>query len=40
MGCMEKDTSLNVSIPVLMISKSSGDALNKSMVDNKNGEPL
>ena len=37
---MEKDTSLNVSIPVLMISKSSGDALNKSMVDNKNGEPL
>nr|AAM14939.1 unknown protein [Arabidopsis thaliana]AAM15159.1 unknown protein [Arabidopsis thaliana] len=40
MGCMEKDTSLNVSIPVLMISKSSGDALNKSMVDNKNVELL
>ncbi|WZY91613.1 hypothetical protein YC2023_063942 [Brassica napus] len=40
MGCMEKDTSLNVSIPVLMISKSSGDALNKSMVDNKSVELL
>ncbi|CAH2058262.1 unnamed protein product [Thlaspi arvense] len=35
MGCMEKDASLNVSIPVLMISKSSGDALNRSMVDKK-----
>ncbi|KAG2244865.1 hypothetical protein Bca52824_093284 [Brassica carinata] len=40
MGCMEKDTSLNVSIPVLMISKSSGDALNRSMVDNKSVELL
>ncbi|XP_010508474.1 PREDICTED: signal peptide peptidase-like 3 [Camelina sativa] len=40
MGCMEKDTSLNVSIPVLMISKASGDALNKSMVDKKSVELL
>ena len=35
---MEKDTSLNVSIPVLMISKSSGYALYKSMVEHKSGE--
>ncbi|KAL0739913.1 hypothetical protein Bca4012_081426 [Brassica carinata] len=40
MGCVEKDTSLNVTIPVLMISKSSGDALNRSMVENKSVELL
>ncbi|KFK37150.1 hypothetical protein AALP_AA4G219600 [Arabis alpina] len=40
MGCVEKDTSLNVSIPVLMISKSSGDALNRSIVEKKNVELL
>ena len=38
MGCVEKDVSLNVTIPVLMISKSSGYALYKSMVEHKSGE--
>ncbi|CAF1871824.1 BnaCnng30120D [Brassica napus] len=37
MGCVEKDVSLNVTIPVLMISKSSGYALYKSMVEHKSG---
>uniref|UniRef100_M4F9H4 PA domain-containing protein n=1 Tax=Brassica campestris TaxID=3711 RepID=M4F9H4_BRACM len=35
MVCVEKDMSLNVTIPVLMISKSSGYALYKSMLENK-----
>ncbi|CDY30380.1 BnaA04g24810D [Brassica napus] len=38
--CVEKDTSLNVTIPVLMISKSSGYALYKSMLENKSVELL
>ncbi|RID67530.1 hypothetical protein BRARA_D02607 [Brassica rapa] len=37
MVCVEKDMSLNVTIPVLMISKSSGYALYKSMLENKSG---
>ncbi|KAL0802817.1 hypothetical protein Bca101_057993 [Brassica carinata] len=40
MGCVEKNTSLNVTIRVLMISKSSGDALNRSIVENKSVELL
>ncbi|XVE81085.1 hypothetical protein DITRI_Ditri15bG0034900 [Diplodiscus trichospermus] len=31
MVCSENDTSLNISIPVVMIPKSAGDAVNKSM---------
>ncbi|TYJ42788.1 hypothetical protein E1A91_A03G110900v1 [Gossypium mustelinum] len=31
MVCSENDTSLNISIPVVMIPKSAGDAINKSM---------
>ena len=33
MVCSENDTSLNISIPVVMIPKSEGDAVNKSMAD-------
>ncbi|KAL3507174.1 hypothetical protein ACH5RR_032556 [Cinchona calisaya] len=33
MGCSEKDTNLNITIPVVMISKSGGEALNKSISD-------
>ncbi|XWS35271.1 hypothetical protein CRYUN_Cryun21dG0111800 [Craigia yunnanensis] len=33
MICSENDTSLNISIPVVMIPKSAGDAVNKSMAD-------
>ncbi|WZY90961.1 hypothetical protein YC2023_047696 [Brassica napus] len=40
MVCVEKDMSLNVTIPVLMISKSSGYALYKSMLENKSVELL
>ncbi|XP_010525681.1 PREDICTED: signal peptide peptidase-like 3 isoform X2 [Tarenaya hassleriana] len=40
MGCMDKDVPLNISIPVLMISKSSGDALNRSLVGGKTVELL
>ncbi|VVA90125.1 unnamed protein product [Arabis nemorensis] len=35
MVCNEKDTSLNVSIPVLMIKTSAGDALKKSIMQNQ-----
>lgn len=31
MGCSEKDTNLNVTIPVVMISKSGGEVLKKSL---------
>ncbi|KAK2973812.1 hypothetical protein RJ640_012282 [Escallonia rubra] len=31
MGCPNNDSTLNITIPVLMISKSGGEALNKSM---------
>ncbi|CAH2038812.1 unnamed protein product [Thlaspi arvense] len=40
MACNDKDTSLNVSIPVLMISISSGDALKKSIMQNQKVELL
>ncbi|EOY04904.1 Signal peptide peptidase family protein, expressed isoform 1 [Theobroma cacao] len=33
MVCSENDTSLNISIPVVMIPKSAGDVVNKSMAD-------
>ncbi|XP_039010059.1 signal peptide peptidase-like 3 isoform X2 [Hibiscus syriacus] len=35
MVCSENDTSLNISIPVVMISKSAGDAINKSMEEKR-----
>ncbi|XVF29334.1 hypothetical protein REPUB_Repub15cG0112300 [Reevesia pubescens] len=35
MVCSENDTSLNISIPVVMIPKSAGDALTKSMAEKK-----
>lgn len=38
MVCNEKETSLNVSIPVLMLTTSSGDALKKSIMQNKKGK--
>ncbi|KFK42916.1 hypothetical protein AALP_AA1G054900 [Arabis alpina] len=40
MGCNEKDTSLDVSIPILMIKASAGDALKKSILENKKVEIL
>ncbi|KAJ0092119.1 hypothetical protein Patl1_26230 [Pistacia atlantica] len=40
MVCSENDTSLNISIPVLMIPKSRGDALNKSLVNKQRVELL
>ncbi|XP_018824430.1 signal peptide peptidase-like 3 isoform X1 [Juglans regia] len=33
MDCSDSDAALNISIPVIMISKSGGEALNKSMGD-------
>ncbi|CAK9167727.1 unnamed protein product [Ilex paraguariensis] len=33
MGCSDDDTNSNITIPVVMISKSGGEAINKSMVD-------
>ncbi|XP_011656474.1 signal peptide peptidase-like 5 isoform X2 [Cucumis sativus] len=35
MVCSEKDTALNISIPVVMLPKSSGDALSKLITDGK-----
>ncbi|XWS13237.1 hypothetical protein CRYUN_Cryun36dG0020300 [Craigia yunnanensis] len=35
MVCSENDTSLNISIPVVMIPKSAGDAVNKSMEEKR-----
>ncbi|KAK8488316.1 hypothetical protein V6N11_068443 [Hibiscus sabdariffa] len=35
MVCSENDTSLNISIPVVMIPKSAGDAINKSMEEKR-----
>ncbi|CAA7026484.1 unnamed protein product [Microthlaspi erraticum] len=40
MACTEQDTSLNLSIPVLIITTSSGDALKKSISQNKKVELL
>ncbi|KAH7531126.1 hypothetical protein JRO89_XSUnG0017800 [Xanthoceras sorbifolium] len=40
MVCSKNDTSLNISIPIVMIPKSRGDALNKYMVDDEKVELL
>ncbi|KAG6725979.1 hypothetical protein I3842_02G058000 [Carya illinoinensis] len=40
MVCSNSDTALNISIPVIMISKSGGEALNKSMGDGQKVELL
>ncbi|KAG7013864.1 Signal peptide peptidase-like 2 [Cucurbita argyrosperma subsp. argyrosperma] len=40
MVCSEKDTALNISIPVVMLPKSSGDALTKLITDGKRVELL
>ncbi|KAJ4723033.1 Signal peptide peptidase-like [Melia azedarach] len=40
MVCSENDTSLNISIPVVLIPKSRGDALNKSLVEQQRVELL
>lgn len=40
MVCSDNDTAQNVSIPVVMISKSGGEALNKSMADGQKLELL
>jgi hypothetical protein len=40
MVCSDNDTAQNVSIPVVMISKSGGEALNKSMADGQKCESL
>jgi hypothetical protein len=40
MVCSDNDTALNLSIPVVMIPKSAGEALNKSMASGHKGKPL
>lgn len=40
MVCSEKDTALNISIPVVMLPKTSGEALNKSITGGKRVEIL
>ncbi|PON66904.1 Peptidase A22B, signal peptide peptidase [Parasponia andersonii] len=40
MVCSENDTALNISIPVVMIPKSGGEALNKSLASGKRVELL
>ena len=40
MGCSKNDTDLNIRIPVVMIQRSGGDILNKSMGDGKTGKLL
>lgn len=40
MVCAENETALNISIPVVMISKSGGEALNKTMASGKRVELL
>lgn len=37
MICSENETALNISIPVVMIPKSGGEALNKSIASGKKG---
>ena len=37
MACTEGETPLSLTIPVLMITTSSGDALKKSLMANKKG---
>lgn len=38
MVCSDNDTTLNITIPVVMIPKSGGEAINKSMVHGGVGE--
>lgn len=38
MVCADNDTALNITIPVVMIPKSGGEAINKSMVHGGVGE--
>lgn len=38
MGCEKNISALDISIPVVMIPKSAGAYLNKSMVDGQKGE--
>lgn len=38
MVCNENDTSLNVTIPVVMIPKSAGENLRKSLANGERGE--
>lgn len=40
MGCSDNDKNLNVTIPVLMISKSGGEVIKNSMSDGHSGELL
>ena len=40
MVCSDNDTAINVSIPVVMIPKSGGETLNKSLASGQKGEPL
>lgn len=40
MACTEGETSLSLTIPVLMIPTSSGDALKESLMANKKGKFL
>lgn len=40
MVCADNDTALNISIPVVMIPKSGGEALNKSLANGQKGESL
>ncbi|KAG7025296.1 Signal peptide peptidase-like 5 [Cucurbita argyrosperma subsp. argyrosperma] len=40
MVCSEKDTALNISIPVVMLPKSSGETITKSITDGKRVELL
>lgn len=40
MVCSDSDPGLNISIPVMMISKQGGEFLNKSLGDGQKGEPL
>ena len=40
MVCSDNDTIVNISIPVVMIPKSGGDTLNKSIAYGKKGEFL
>lgn len=39
MGCPENDTALNITIPVVMVSKSGGEEINKSMAGGEKGRP-
>lgn len=40
MTCTANDTSINITIPVVMISKSTGDATRKPLLAGQKGEIL